>query len=615
MPTSSSDLLVSGIARQGHRLLALHTFDELLGARSLSYQWLADGQALPGETGKTLSLEAPHIGKAISVSVSYRDAAGLTQSVLSQPTAVVTSTPAGQGAHVAVHLSQEAVDGVAMAPGGDSGLDRIVDSMVRLQSLIESQYSQSQRYTVTPTEVTGYFGDGSTRTRTYVKDDPLASAGLATVSQWEFKKPGAFMLSYGGQMRYAYNEATGSLVFQQGTIADYTLVNRAADVKYGRQSVVIQGALASTGGADMKFQGEVSSIHMAASQFLGAVTLEGNFQVSGDFSDIASGLARSRVDGVLTGLQETFRDGSFLSLSGDRDAQPLQVVDGDLLAQEWSNALLTGDDVVDLSLPARPGTGWSQFNTGQGRDTLILEGGGGQIAVDAGPGDDRVTSKAGSHQMVGGEGVDTLVLPLDRSQYVLQWSDAGQRLRLQSTGGDVDQASGFERFEFAGIAYTQAELMQTARVHAKTWKQTAMSGVNLAAGVATDAQGWGVVKLDASARLPASVPADATAQAHVNLGDAILVLKSIVGLSELSAYQRLAADFDGQGDVNLGDAIGILKHVVGLNTQAPVWKLLRDPSDAGASSADPRQLTQGQDENVQLTGVLIGDVDGSWVGA
>ena len=617
MPAAvSADLLVSGIAREGHRLLAMNTFGDLVSTDSLSYQWLLDGQALAGATGKSLLLDAAHIGKAVSVSVSYRNAAGQTQSALSPAIPEVLATPAGQGVHLAVHLSQAAVDGMSTSTGGDSGLDRIVDGMVRLQSMIEVQYNQSLRYSVTPTQVTGHFGDGSTRTRTYVKDDATAKTGLATVSQWEFNKPGAFLLAYGGQMRYAYNETTASLLFQQGTIEGYTLINRVLDSQYGRQSVALLGALNATGDLDAKFQGEISSIHMVASKFLGAITFEGQFQVAGDFSDIASSLGRSRVDGMLTGLQQTFRDGSYLSISGERDASPPRVVDGELLDDEWLNAPLPGDDLIELSLPERPGSDWTLLNAGAGKDTLILQGGGGLISVDAGADDDRVVSKAGSHQMAGGDGTDTLVLPQGRSHYLLQWSEQGQRVRLQSPTGDVDQASGFERFEFAGTTYTQTELMQTARVHAKTWKQAPMSGVNLGtAGAATDAQGLGALKLDASARLPPSVPADAQAQSRVDLSDAILVLKSIVGLVALSPYQRLAANFDEQGDVNLSDAIGILKHVVGLSSQAPVWKLLRDPTDATASATDPLQLTAGQDQDVQLIGVLTGDVDGSWAPA
>jgi hypothetical protein len=37
-----------------------------------------------------------------------------------------------------------------------------------------------------------------------------------------------------------------------------------------------------------------------------------------------------------------------------------------------------------------------------------------------------------------------------------------------------------------------------------------------------------------------------------------------------SGQPSLAANFDEQGEVKLGDAIGILKHVVGLSSQALV---------------------------------------------
>eukprot|EP01041_Mallomonas_annulata_P031073 gene31073-53318_t len=120
-----ADLLVSGIAREGHRLLAVNTFGDLVSTDSLSYQWLLDGQALAGATGKSLLLDAAHIGKAVSVSVSYRNAAGQTQSALSPAVPEVLATPAGQGVHLAVHLSQAAVDGMGTSTGGDSGLDRI----------------------------------------------------------------------------------------------------------------------------------------------------------------------------------------------------------------------------------------------------------------------------------------------------------------------------------------------------------------------------------------------------------------------------------------------------------------------------------------------------------
>jgi hypothetical protein len=96
------------------------------------------------------------------------------------------------------------------------------------------------------------------------------------------------------------------------------------------------------------------------------------------------------------------------------------------------------------------------------------------------------------------------------------------------------------------------------------------------------------------------------------LNDAIVVLKSIVGLVNLSAPQRLAADFDGTREVNLSDAIGILKHVVGLAGVSPQWRLHGQSADGQLSSISALQIGGDADQSVQLIGVLAGDVDGSW---
>lgn len=611
----SPDLVISGMARQGHELLAMVTLDDLRSSASLRYQWVADGVPLQGATGKALPLQADHVGKALSVRLSYVDALGQLQTAESQATPAVAANPAGQGVQVAIRLTQSAMDSLRIGADADSGLDRIVDGMVQLQAQLENVYSQSVRYTVSPNQVTGYFSDGSTRTRQFVKDDPTATAGMATVSQWEFVKPGAFVLTYGGQLRYAFNETIGLLQFQQGRMTDYALLNQVEHPQYGRQSVAMRGDLATTGGADWKLQGQLTSLHMTASQHLESVSFEGQLQVSGDFSDIASGLARSRVDGLLSGLQQRFRDGSVLSLGGRLDGQALQVIDGQLRTDAGWLVSLPGDDRFELDLPAQPDPMWNRWETGEGNDWLTLRGGGGLLSVDAGPGDDRVVSGAGSHQMAGGSGNDTLALPGSRQDYLLRWSGPDRGFSLQSGDGEIDQAHGFERVEFAGMAFTLEALEQStvAWVRASTWTQAALPGLSLGVpGAQTDAQGWVRLRIESDTQLPAAGPADAQARAHVNLQDAIVVLKSVVGLVALNPFQRLAADVDGQAEVGLSDAIAILKHVVGLPTPAPAWTYLRDPADPPAPGGDPMRLVPGQDQQVRLIGVLIGDVDGSW---
>ena len=49
-----------------------------------------------------------------------------------------------------------------------------------------------------------------------------------------------------------------------------------------------------------------------------------------------------------------------------------------------------------------------------------------------------------------------------------------------------------------------------------------------------------------------------------------MVLRHIVGLAKLDSEQLWTADVDGSGNVNVGDAILILRRIVGLLDKFPV---------------------------------------------
>jgi methionine-rich copper-binding protein CopC len=129
----------------------------------------------------------------------------------------------------------------------------------------------------------------------------------------------------------------------------------------------------------------------------------------------------------------------------------------------------------------------------------------------------------------------------------------------------------------------------------------------------------------------------AAATAAVNLTDAIGILKMIVGLpvnapgTATSPYQVVAADFNRDGNISLTDAIDVLKSVVGLNAPAPGWSIVEHSKVASSLSmdsynADANKLKAGgwlspnlnidldKTPEIQLVGVLAGDVDGSWAG-
>ena len=82
---------INGTAMQNQVLSAAHTLVDADGLGTVSYQWLANGAAISGATGATLTLVQAQVGKAISVKASYTDGFGKLESVASAATAVVAN--------------------------------------------------------------------------------------------------------------------------------------------------------------------------------------------------------------------------------------------------------------------------------------------------------------------------------------------------------------------------------------------------------------------------------------------------------------------------------------------------------------------------------------------
>jgi len=60
------------------------------------------------------------------------------------------------------------------------------------------------------------------------------------------------------------------------------------------------------------------------------------------------------------------------------------------------------------------------------------------------------------------------------------------------------------------------------------------------------------------------LPGDVNMDEEVDVSDAILILRSIVGLVQLDGVQEIIADLDGDGKVDVNDAILLLRMIVGL---------------------------------------------------
>ena len=82
---------ISGTPTQGQALNATNTLTDADGLGAISYQWNADGIAVPLATGATFLPEQPQVGKVITVTASYVDGKGNTEAFTSAATTKVVN--------------------------------------------------------------------------------------------------------------------------------------------------------------------------------------------------------------------------------------------------------------------------------------------------------------------------------------------------------------------------------------------------------------------------------------------------------------------------------------------------------------------------------------------
>jgi hypothetical protein len=125
--------------------------------------------------------------------------------------------------------------------------------------------------------------------------------------------------------------------------------------------------------------------------------------------------------------------------------------------------------------------------------------------------------------------------------------------------------------------------------------------------------------------VPTLTKATSKDAASISLSDVIASLKLFLGLDLPQAYRSpynyVAADLDANGKVELGDVISLLKVFLGLqvqDTKAMEWVFV-DAADGAIinlsknnASAPPIEHDFAADANVDLVGIIRGDVDGSW---
>jgi hypothetical protein len=118
---------------------------------------------------------------------------------------------------------------------------------------------------------------------------------------------------------------------------------------------------------------------------------------------------------------------------------------------------------------------------------------------------------------------------------------------------------------------------------------------------------------------------DAGAASAVSSFDALQALRLAVGLAKSDGtaewHDYIAADINQDGRVGADDALNILKVAVGL-TDGPAadWVFVDGDADYSGVSRQNSEYVEGyllddvtQDVSVSLVGILVGDLDGSYI--
>ncbi len=147
----------------------------------------------------------------------------------------------------------------------------------------------------------------------------------------------------------------------------------------------------------------------------------------------------------------------------------------------------------------------------------------------------------------------------------------GTNYSYTTTGSSCIQGHSVHyRYDWGDGTYSDWDSSNTAT---KFWGSTGTYAVRAQARCAYDEavqSGWSPVRTVAISETLEYTPGDVNEDGKVDVGDAILVLRSIVGLTSLEENQFYAADVNGDGNVDVSDAILILRYIVGLISEFPV---------------------------------------------
>ncbi|MEM7610427.1 MAG: chondroitinase-B domain-containing protein [Pseudomonadota bacterium] len=335
---TAGEVTVTGDAITG-AVLSANVSDFNGAGGAISYEWRADGMAIPGATSDSYTLTTGELGSVITVAVSYTDDAGFSESLVSDPTAAVTAPPNAAGSVV---ISGVPTVGEVLTADVTDG-NGLAGSTITYQWLADGgdiAGATAQTFTLTAAEVNALI----TVTSTYTDDDgyPEAptSAAVGPINTTATNVPGSLAISgttlIGEDLTAVVTDANGATTVSYQWQADGTDIMGATNAVFTLTSAEV-GSTLSVSAAYTDDDGftEGPLIATAADIVYSAI-------VTGEASLLAA--AAAATDGDVIGIDSPMGDDY-------ADMAEVEFSANDLTIQLLSNstAVITGATCVVLS--------------------------------------------------------------------------------------------------------------------------------------------------------------------------------------------------------------------------------------------------------------------------
>lgn len=597
---SAGSISITGSAVQGHVLTTEHTFSGVDAPGSISYQWFADGNAIPGATASTYTLTQLEVGKSVTVTATCTDNQGYHSVAGSSATDVVLNIndiPSGE-----VMIDGSAAEGetltVVNTLADADGLGTIHYQWESSGSAISGATSSS--YTLTHAEVGKVITVTASYQDSFGAAESVTSAGTGVVADTIAPTVSAFSPSdsatgvgLGSDILLAFSETirrgSGTIELHSGSstgplIESYDVATDLSHLSVSGNLLTVNPAADLVGSTHYFLTFEAGTIKdingnsYAGTSAYDFTTADSSFDLSGDIRFWKTGTGITGVSSIL----------STNPVAGG--AQPIEFrnmqvgADGSRTIEIWETSTSTSIDDIQLELKLPEGSAASWLNSAtlpSGWTSLINTETSGVFIIEV---RGLIPLSAGAVRL----GTLTLSSPAPASHLELQL--------ISGILGDVDIPA-------FGIV---SDTIVTG--NAGSYQHTDLSS--------------------GSFTLSSTKAADSTVTNAIRSNDALAALKIAYGInpnadgSKVTPYQYLASDVNHDGRVNAADALNILKMAFRIfSAPANEWIFVQDSvgADAGMSRADvhwpadPVTLTLDHDQDVHLVGIVKGDVNGSWV--